>query len=791
MANKTYTTTFALGGQLNPTFSKTFGRAQQQVEKLDATVKNAKMGKQFNAASNSVLSFRSSLGGIARVAGAAAIAIGGISAVASGLGKAMDFEAQVDAVASLDSSLKKGTKGYADMQKLALKLGASTSYSAMEAAKGMEELVKAGMPVQTMLNGGAEAALNLAAGGGVEVSEAAEVMAVALNTFKKDGMQAADAANILAGTANAAATGVVELRYGIAAVGTVAAGMGLDFRDTASAIGLFTNNGMQAADAGTSLKSMLMNLQPSTKAQRQEFLKLGLITKGGANAFFDANGQIKDMASIAGILQKSMKNLTSQQRAATLEIMFGSDAIRAGNILFEEGAKGVQNFQATMGNTTALEAAKARMDNAKGAVEQFKGAMETLQISILMPLMPTIKKVALAAADFGGRLTEALDSDAAKTFGKQTRSVFGIVKKAIITAYQAVLPVAKSIMGNLSGLFDTWIASAKPLIPSIRSVIMSVISIIRQVIPVVLRIGSTLGPIASKIMQVLIPIVGYISGKVWPIIAQIFQFLATQVFPKITAMIIALLPRISAIGDKMVAAFQAIWSFVKPIIDGLVAAFQFAFPFIKSIVLNTVDTIGGVIRGLMTVFGGVLDFITGVFSGNWSKAWHGILDIFSGIFSTAGSILAYPINVAIDAINTAIRGINKVNIDVPDWVPGIGGESFGINIPEIPKIATYARGGFAKDPSIFGEAGLEVAIPIDGSERSRSLYEATGRLLGSGGGTTNNTSSSDTFVYHQTININGSADKATVEQAVKSGQADFEKQMTAWQQRRKRVSMAT
>lgn len=847
MANKTYTTTFALGGQLNSTFSKAFGQAQKEVAQLENKVNGAKIGKQFDVATKSIVSFRARLGDVVKVAGAAAAAIGGIQAIGGSLNKAMDFEAQIDAVASLDSSIRKGTQGYQDMQKLALKLGASTSYSALEAAQGMEELVKAGMPIQTMLNGGAEAALNLAAGGGVEVAEAAEVMAVAMNSFKKDGMSAAQAADILAGTANAAATGVNDLRFGIAAVGAVASGSGLTFKDTASAIGLFTNNGMQASDAGTSLKTMLMNLQPSTDAAYNAFDKLGLLTMDAAKAsqflakqgikpanmsvdevtkslaaylakmdgaktvtgkyfdkakdmaqangwlyssFYDANGQMKDMGQIAGLLRDKLSGLNTMQRQDVLKTMFGSDAIRAGNILFEEGAEGIQKFQAAMANTTALQAAKARMDNAKGAVEQFKGAMETLQISVLMPLMPTIKKVALATADFTGRLTEALDSDEVKQFGKQTRTVFGIVKKVIITGYQAALPAAQNIMSKLSGLFDTWLAAARPLIPSIRSIIGSVVSAIQQVIPVAIRLGATFGNAIGKILQVLIPVAGYISGTLWPIIAQIFQFLSTQAFPRLMSVINSLIPRVTEIGNKVIAAFQAIWGFVKPMLDGLVADFQLVWPIIKSVVLNAVDSIGGVLHGLMTSLGGVIDFITGVFSGNWSQAWQGIKDVFSGIFDGFAAILTFPINVAIDGINAAIRGINKVDIKVPDWVPKIGGQSFGFNIPEIGHIATYARGGFANQASIFGEAGLEVAIPIDGSERSRSLYETTGRLLGASGSTTNNTSSSDTFVYRPTIIIQGGADKGTVDRAVQAGNDDFEKRMDAWQQRRKRVSMA-
>jgi TP901 family phage tail tape measure protein len=342
-------------------------------------------------------------------------AVGGVAVVANSLDKAMAFEKQIDSIASLDSrfqdlhgNIDKSGKAYGSLQALALKLGATTSYSALEAAQGMEELVKAGMPLQSVLNGGAQAALNLAAAGGVDVAKAAEVLAVSVNAFGNDqslkGVNgAATAANILAGTANAAATDVAQLKYGISAVGAVANGLGLDFKDTASAIGLFTNAGLEASDAGTSLKTFLSYLKPTTKTQIALMDKLGLVTKKG-NAFYQ-NGKIKDLASIADTLRVSLKKLNQEQRNDVLKEIFGQDGIRAGQILFEQGAEGVKKFQTEMAKTNALEMAKQKMNNAAGAVEQFKGALETLQISALLPTMPIIKNLATRAADFVGKYT--------------------------------------------------------------------------------------------------------------------------------------------------------------------------------------------------------------------------------------------------------------------------------------------------------------------------------------------------------------------------------------------------
>ncbi|MGG4344352.1 phage tail tape measure protein [Paenibacillus lautus] len=338
-----------------------------------------------------------------KVIGASA-AIAGLGAgltaaavAANSLGKAMDFEAQMSSIAALTGATNKEME---QMQALALKMGAATKYNALEAAQGIEELLKAGLSPATVQAGGLEAALNLATAGGLDLAAAAEIMSTALNAFQEDGMTAAQAADILAGTANASATSVEELRYSLSMTSAVAAGLGMNFEDTNVALGLFANRGLKGSDAGTSLKTMLQTLQPVTDEQIELFRALGLVTADGSNQFFDAAGNIKSLNDIAGTLRKSMAKLTNQERQHALKLMFGTDAVRAATILFKEGAEGVDKFRDEMSKVTALDVARKKMDNAAGAVEQFRGALETLQISGMMPLLPIVKDMANAAADF-------------------------------------------------------------------------------------------------------------------------------------------------------------------------------------------------------------------------------------------------------------------------------------------------------------------------------------------------------------------------------------------------------
>ena len=297
----------------------------------------------------------------------------------------MDFDYQLSAIKSLIP--KEGQDGQSrdeimsQIRERAMQLGQDTVFGNTDVARGMTELVKAGVQLKDVLGEASEAALNLATAGGLELAEAAETMSTAMNAFKVT--DATHAADILAGAANASATDVHELRYSLAACSAVAAGAGVSFEDTNTALAVFAQNGLKGSDAGTSLKTMLSNLIPRTDTQIAAFSKLGLITEKGTSAFFNQKGEVKSLAEIAGILQSKLKGLTKEEQMSTLYDMFGSDAIRGGMILMREGAEGVTEMFEEMSKVTAKEMALTQLDNLKGDIEELSGAWENFQITLM------------------------------------------------------------------------------------------------------------------------------------------------------------------------------------------------------------------------------------------------------------------------------------------------------------------------------------------------------------------------------------------------------------------------
>lgn len=361
--------------------------ATAKIQKVKTELNGLK-GKAYTVAIN--VKQNGDIGGMKdKLSGMAAGAMAGLPVQAAGfagLGYGVfdavknysDFTAQlsqIKAVTGLDAEAMDAVK------EKALELGADTQFSSTEAAQGMTELLKAGVSVKDVLGDASQAALDLAAAGQLSLPEAAEIMSTAMNAFHLD--DATHAADVLVGAANASATGVQELKYSLSAVSAVAAGVGMSFDDTNTALAVFATNGLKGSDAGTSLKTMLMNLSPQTKQATEEMQRLGLLTDEGTSKFFDQEGHLRSLSDIAGLLQDHLSGLTDEEKMNALSTMFGSDAIRGGMIMLREGAKGVKDMNAAMKDITAHEAAKVAMDNLRGSLLRLKSAWVNLTIKLL------------------------------------------------------------------------------------------------------------------------------------------------------------------------------------------------------------------------------------------------------------------------------------------------------------------------------------------------------------------------------------------------------------------------
>lgn len=310
---------------------------------------------QWSSLSNTVGGF-----GLAMV-GATALVVRGFAEFDKSMSKVKATGA--DATANLDA-----------LRAAAIKAGADTQYSAADAANAITDLAKAGVSAKDILGGGLSGSLSLAASGAMDVSEAAETTSVALTQFKLGGNQASHVADLLAAGAGKAMGEVSDLGMALRQGGLVASQTGLSLEETVGALSSFASAGMLGSDAGTSLKTMLQRLTPQSAQAQAQFDELGI-------SAYDAQGNFVGLANFAGQLRDKMKGLTPEARNAAMGVMFGADAVRGANVLFDEGADGIQGWIDKVDDAGfAARQAATLTDNLSGDLERLRGSIDTVFI---------------------------------------------------------------------------------------------------------------------------------------------------------------------------------------------------------------------------------------------------------------------------------------------------------------------------------------------------------------------------------------------------------------------------
>ena len=290
-----------------------------------------------------------------------------------------DFEASMNGMKAVTA----GAAGsFDELEATAKRLGATTQFSASEAAAGMEMLGKNGLTAQQILDGAAESSLTLAAATGTDLANAANIATDAMAQFGMEASQLGEAADIITGATVNSKFGIDDFQGAMAQAGGVAGAVGVSFDDFATTVAAISPAFASGSDAGTSLKTMLTRLVPESENAANMMRQLGIITADGANQFFDAQGNMKSMSDVAGILNTAFKDLTEAQKINAAKTLFGTDAMRAGLKLADTGADTYDKLKESLLGVSATEVAETRMEGFNGAMLRLKSAFETLQLAI-------------------------------------------------------------------------------------------------------------------------------------------------------------------------------------------------------------------------------------------------------------------------------------------------------------------------------------------------------------------------------------------------------------------------
>jgi len=366
--------------------------------------------------------------------------------------------------------------------------------SASDAASAMVELAKAGLTTtQTMA--AVKGVLQLSAAGNISNARAAEVAANSLNMFNLNAAETTRVADLLAAAANASSAEIEDVADALQMSGAVYASAGVPIENLTAMISEMANAGIKGSDSGTSLKQMLLSLQaPTDKAAK-------LMQQYGID-IYDAQGKLLPMAEIIDAFSTQLGGLSDETRNAALATIFGSDAVRAANVVLMGGVEAYDKMtQAVTDQGAASRLAEARMQGLNGKIENMKSAIETASLALGEAVADPVTKLAEAVTGLANGFSD-LDPKTQEFIG--TLGIIALVSgPAISTVGQissGVGGMLKVLPGAIIGLKDfgaafSLLAGAKTVGEGLSVATLGMSGVAAVAAPVAAAIASVAGVI--------------------------------------------------------------------------------------------------------------------------------------------------------------------------------------------------------------------------------------------------------------------------------------------------------
>jgi tape measure domain-containing protein len=329
-----------------------------------------------------------------------------------------------------------------------------------------------------------------------------------------------------------------------------------------------------------------------------------------------------------------------------------------------EGIAGFENFET-----------QAR--NATGGIGTSITNMKTAMIRGITTMIKNIDK---SLGSFGGL------SGVISNIGKIGEQAFAGLGQALGQIIPFFIQIGEQIMPQLNAMFE----QLKPTIDSLVQQVMPMLtSIIQQIVPILVQIISTVLPIIIELINMLLPPLLQIIQMILPVAQQLLNSvlpllkpIVSLIQPIIDVLMAIITPLVEILSTILPPLIDLFVSITEAILPPLTKAFEFLSNTIQFALERAFSVIKPIIENIKGIFKGLTDFIKGVFTGNWKQAWQGVSNIFKNIVDGFVNIFKAPINWIIKGINKFVDGMNKIQI--PDWVPGVGGKGFHLDhIPQL------------------------------------------------------------------------------------------------------------
>lgn len=681
----------------------------------------------LSKASGFTESFASKIGsGLKRIGQVATVALGAATTAAGAFVKsAVDVGSEFDATMSQVSSISGATGADFDaLRKKALEMGASTSFSANEAAQAFTYMAMAGWKSNDMI-AGISGIMDLAAASGEDLALTSDIVTDALTAFGKSADESGEFANVLAAASSNSNTNVAMLGESFKYVAPLAGTLDYSVKDVAVALGLMANSGIKASQAGTTLRAALSSMLKPTKPTIEAMEQLGLYADGTSVAMVGTKGVSKSLSDTIDILRNSFANLTEAEQAEYAAQIFGREAMSGMLAIINASEDDYNKLTTAIYNAdgAARQMAQTMQDNLAGDIEQFGGAVESLQIIVSDKLTPSLRQL----VQFGTEAIETLSTafqdgglqGAMQALGTILSEGINMVAsktpEMIAVGMQLLGALGQGLLDNLSVMTD---AAGQILVQLVDGLVIALPALADGAARIIVQLSESLttGESLQKLQQA--------ADIIIPAIVDAIVIAAPALVDGGIAILDALAKSLYDNKESILDAGVAIVQSLASGITSSLPAFLLAAGPILTWIANLIKTVSS----LKDVAGSVIQFITGQLSGTIDvvgKAKSAVQTLWTALSSHPLLIVAG----AVAGLVAAIIGLWQTNEDFRNAVIEIWSnikdafvntwksaqEAWGIATEFFARIGDGIRSTFESVTSTLSEAFLSSWSAVKGA----------------------------------------------------------------------------
>lgn len=621
-------------------------------------------------------------GGLKKLGGIVAGALGAIKIADFGLDVVKTTASFEDAMLKVQSLSGATAEEYDQLNAAAIQYGSTTAWTSKDVADAMGYMALAGFDTNEIL-ASTSGMLSLASASGEDLATVTDILTDSMTGFGDSAEDAGRYADVLATVQAKTNTTVGMLGEAFKYVAPLAGSYGYELEDVSTALGMMANAGVKGSMSGTSLNSIITRLGTNTDGAREMIAALGV-------EFYNTDGTARAIGDVLMDLTDATADMTTEEKSLIAKTVAGQEAQKGLLAIMNQGSGTYEELREQLHDCSGAAADMA--DNMEsgvgGAMRGLESAMEGFKISLGQKFQEPVGNLIRTAAE---KLVEF------------TPIIMDVVDKAI-EAFKSAKSTVSDLFASAQGV---WNEVGQPIMSAVEATMIYFYAHSEEIFNGVQSVFNTLWEGAQS---------------AWENIGQPI-FNAVQSAVRITAeWFQSHLDDILAIWNGVVGGITDTWeNHLKPAFDAIGDVLEnYVLPVFEGVfekgILPAVETaIGGIIDlwqdTLKPMFDGICDFLTGVFTGNWEKAWSGIKDVVVGAINVIPTIIESVLNSVIDMINGITSGINNAasKIGIVNLIPQIE----HVALPRMEAGGVLERG----QVGLLEGNGAEAVVPLENNHK--------------------------------------------------------------------------